>query len=308
MTAHRPLIVGTRGSALALKQTEEVLARLRATHPSHSFRIVKIRTAGDRNRRDPLQDMARGVFVKELELALLDRKIDLAVHSLKDMPSETPSGLVIAAVAGREDPRDVLVSRGGEKLDQLPRGARVGTSSPRRAAQLLAARPDLELGNIRGNVPTRLERVARGEFQATVLAAAGLLRLGLEERVTEYLDPTVFIPAPGQGALAIEVRADDTTALEVAAAAADPAATVTAMAERSFEAWLGGGCTVPIAAYAQPVEVGLRMYGMVASQDGRRTYRTYIEGTVEGSAHLGEVLGEKLVQMGAGELLRAGVP
>ncbi len=304
MSAPRPFIVGTRGSALALRQTEEVLQRLQATFPGRNFRVVKVRTAGDRNRRDPLQAMARGIFVKELETALLEGEIDLAVHSLKDLPSETPAGLTIAAIAGREDPRDVLVSRSGARLAELPAGARVGTSSPRRTAQLLAARPDLTVDNIRGNVPTRLEKVAKGEFEATVLAAAGLIRLGLQSRATEELDPTVFIPAPGQGALAVEARADEATILEMAAALVDLAATTAVTAERSFLAWLGGGCSVPVGAYAQLTGDGLRLYGMVASPDGRQVYRTHVEGMAANAAQLGQALGQKLTEQGAGELLR----
>ncbi len=251
--------------------------------------------------------MAQGIFVKELELALLNREVDLAVHSLKDMPTETSPGLVIAAVTQREDPRDVLVSAQGETLAGLPHGASVGTSSPRRAALLLAARPDLRLRNIRGNVTTRLQKVARGEFQATVLAAAGLHRLGLQAKVTEYLDPTDFVPPPGQGALAIEVRGDDAEALEVAQAAGDPLAMAATTAERSFLAWLGGGCRVPIGAYAAPVDGGLRLSGMVASEDGRQIYRTSVEGSLQECRRLGELLGERLKQMGASDLLREGV-
>jgi hydroxymethylbilane synthase len=212
----RELVVGTRGSALALVQTEIVCSELRKFDPSIAMRVDRITTTGDERSDIPLSQLGRGIFVTEIEGALRDGRIDVAVHSAKDLPSTLADDLVLGAILPRADARDVLVSRHGT-LRKLPVGARVGTSSPRRACQLLALRPDLVPCDIRGNVDTRLRKLAAGEFDAIVLAAAGLIRLGRQAEITEWLDPIMMIPSVGQGALAIEVRADDERTLRLVA-------------------------------------------------------------------------------------------
>ena len=246
----RTFIVGTRGSALALTQTGFVVEALRVAHPSARFETVTIHTEGDRSAASLSEIGGRGVFVIEIERALLAREIDIAVHSLKDLPADETAGLAISAVYEREDPRDVLVSRAGLTLDRLPTGATIGTGSPRRAAQVMAVRPDIAIADIRGNVDTRLRKVQDGEYDATVLAAAGLSRLGWLDRATQIFETEQMLPAVGQGALAVQTRADDTDAV-VAVAALDHAPTRAAVtAERAFERRLGGGCHAAIAAYA----------------------------------------------------------
>jgi hydroxymethylbilane synthase len=243
-------IVGTRGSALALTQTGFVVEALRKAHPSARFETITIHTEGDRSTAALSELGGRGVFVIEIERALLAREIDIAVHSLKDLPADETPRLTIAAVYEREDPRDVLVSRAGVPLDRLPAGAVIGTGSPRRAAQVMAARPDLRIADIRGNVDTRLRKVEDGEYDATVLAAAGLSRLGWLDRATQIFETNQMLPAVGQGALAVQTRADDAAAV-AAVGALDHAATRAAVtAERAFERRLGGGCHAAIAAYA----------------------------------------------------------
>ncbi len=241
--------LGTRGSRLALRQTEIVLDALRAKHSQTHFQVRTIRTAGDKSRASLSEIGGRGVFVIELERALIAGEIDIAVHSLKDLPANETSGLTIAATYEREDARDVLISREGLTLDRLPAGATIGTGSPRRAAQVIAARPDLRIADIRGNVDTRLRKVEHGEYDATVLAAAGLSRLGWLDRATQVFETEQMLPAVGQGALAVQTRADDTSAI-AAVSALDHAATRAAVtAERAFERRLGGGCHAAIAAY-----------------------------------------------------------
>jgi hydroxymethylbilane synthase len=248
--SHRRFVVGSRGSPLAQRQTQIALHPIRRAHPGIALELRAVRTAGDRSRASLAEIGGRGVFVAEIERALLDGEIDIAVHSLKDMLSRPTDGLAIAAVVERADPRDALVSRNGETLAGLPPGATVGTGSPRRAAQLLAARPDLRVAGIRGNVDTRVRKVDDGDYDATVLAAAGLARLDLLDRASELLPPEVMLPAVGQGALAVQVRAGDQEAIDLVAAADDPATHRATAAERAFEAHLGGGCHAAIAAYS----------------------------------------------------------
>ncbi|HYP14214.1 MAG TPA: hydroxymethylbilane synthase, partial [Bryobacteraceae bacterium] len=235
------------------------------------------------------------------EEALLDRSIDIAVHSLKDMPTELPAGLRIAATPEREDPRDVLI---GATLDQLPRGAKVGTGSLRRIAQLAAARPDLKLMPIRGNVDTRLRKLDGKEFDAIVLAAAGLRRLGWAERITEYLPVEVMCPAVGQGALAIETRADGEAA-EICAALNHPETNAAVSAERAVLGVLGGGCQVPVGAHASVSDAKLTLRAVVISTDGRAIVRQFTEGSVEEAERIGRLCGEALLESGAAEILEA---
>ena len=261
------IVIGTRGSALALAQAEGVAERLRALGAEVTLRMIK--TTGDRLQGPPPMPADKGVFVKEIEAALLAGDVGLAVHSLKDLPTELKPGLLIAAVPRRADPRDALLSR-GERLADLPPGSRVGTSSPRRRAQLLRARPDLAMLPLRGNVDTRLRKLDAGQYDAIVIAAAGLERLGLADRIVERLDWEVCLPAPGQGALAIEARADDAEAIGLAAAVDDAESRACVEAERAMLAGLGGGCRVPVGALAEAQGARLRLRGVVASTDGSR--------------------------------------
>ena len=266
----KPVRIGTRGSRLALVQAGIVAGALRAAHPGVQFEVVTITTKGDANRTAPVAAIGVGVFVKELEAALEDGRIDLAVHSAKDLPSTLPGGSVIAAVLAREDPRDVLVSRHAGGLSGLPRGARVATGSARRRALLLAGRPDLKMEPIRGNVGTRLSKLrdAANGFDAIVLAAAGLARLGRLDEVSEFLDPAIFVPAVGQGALAVEARAGDGAAIALAAAVEHRPDRLAVEAERAFLDAVGGGCSAPVTAHAVIEDNRLTLNAFAAEADG----------------------------------------
>ncbi len=306
MGATRTFVVGSRGSRLALRQSEVVVGALRREHPEASFRVQTVRTTGDKMNDVALSQFGgQGVFVKELERALLDHKIDIAVHSLKDMPTELSEGLKLGAIAAREDVHDVLVSKSGTGLQSLPPGSTVGTGSPRRAAQVLALRPDLRISELRGNVDTRLRKVAEGEVDAAVLAAAGLDRLGLRERATEVLPLDVMLPAVGQGALAVEVREEDAEARRLVAAVDDSQTRAATIAERAFLRRLGGGCHVAVAALGTVEHDRLRLRGLVADTDGQRLLRGEIEGALDEAEALGEGLAEELLGRGAAELLAA---
>ena len=299
----RSIVVGSRGSKLALVQAESVAAGIREKNPEIMVSISRIVTRGDQNHYTQLDRMdGIGVFTKELEEALLDARIDLAVHSLKDMPTEIPSGLRIAAVTERLDPRDVLVSR-GEGLAKLASGARVGTGSPRRAVQLAACRPDLEVGSIRGNIDTRLRKVADGEFDAVILAAAGLKRLGWEGRVSEYLPTEKFLPAVGQGALAIEIRLDDEEMAKIAVTLNHLPTWQCTTAERAFLSAMGGGCRAPMAALGAVSGDILQLEGMVAEVSKGKMLRFSEEGSATAPQELGRSLAQKLLAMGAGEFI-----
>jgi hydroxymethylbilane synthase len=278
VSAPQPAItVGTRGSPLARAQTELVSDLLRAAWPGLTFAVRSIVTTGDRTQASgrPLPEIGgKGLFTVELEQALHDRTIDLAVHSLKDLPTEAATGVGIGAVSARDDVRDCLVSRDGLALDDLPAGAVVGTSSLRRQAQLSGLRPDLETRSIRGNVDTRIRKVREGEYDGVLLAAAGIRRLGLDGSVSEWLEPETMLPAPGQGALAIQCRDDDASILELLEAIDDPRARAETTAERVFLQTLAAGCTAPVGAFAESVRTdGVRMQALVASPDGRDVVR-----------------------------------
>ena len=271
--------VGTRGSRLALIQTELTLAVLREAHPRAHFEVVTVTTQGDANQTAPLAGMGLGVFVKEIERRLETGEIDMAVHSLKDMPTLLPPGMALGAVLERADPRDALVSHLGTTLDEFPTGAKIGTSSPRRQAQITERRPDLEIVPIRGNVDTRLRKAAGEECDGTVIAVAGLDRMGMSEVITEYLSPEEFVPPPGQGAMAVEIRADDVRTAELVAAADHAPTTAAVRAERSFLQALGGGCQVPVGAYAEfDGDDSLRLTVFMAAPDGSTTYRVTVTG------------------------------
>lgn len=307
--------IGTRASALALTQTGHVAADLTAA--GLDVETVRVRTEGDRNRASLAALGGTGVFVTALRDALLEGRCDVAVHSFKDLPTGAAPGLVVAAVPVRQDPRDALCARDGLTLAELPRGARVGTGSPRRAAQLRAARPDLDVVDLRGNVDTRLGRVAGsagpGDLDAVVLARAGLARLGRLDAMTEVFDADVMLPAPGQGALAVEVRAEDASGDGALAAALrtldDPATRLAVTAERALLARLEAGCAAPVGALAQLVGDQLELQAVVAAVDGSRTLRRTLAATAADSAaatDLGTLVADLLLQDGAAELAPVG--
>lgn len=298
------VVVGTRGSALALAQTKRVCGLLEASRLGLSTEVRPIVTHGDRTQAsgEPLPAIGgKGLFTAELEQALRDGTIDLAVHSLKDLPTEKVDGVVLGAVCLREDVRDCLVSRAGS-LHELPEGAVVGTSSLRRSAQLRALRPDLEVRSIRGNVETRIRKVRDGDYDAVLLASAGIARLGLEHEVAEWLDTDVLLPAPGQGALAVQCRSDDATTLGLLAGVDDPAARAATTAERAFLRALGAGCTAPVAAYGTTSGDAVHLDGLVASPDGREVVR--VSGTGE-PAEVGARLARDARHAGAEAILEA---
>ncbi len=302
------LRIGTRGSKLALWQTDRVAALLREAHPGLETERVVIQTVGDRVLDTALSKIGdKGLFTRELEEALRTERIDLAVHSLKDLPTALPDDLTIGAVLEREDPRDALVSREGRTFAQLAPESRVGTSSLRRRSQLLAARPELSIVDLRGNVPTRVDRVTRGEMEAAVLARAGLVRLGLDEHISEVLEPELMLPAVGQGALAVEARANDQKVLEKLAPLEDPVTRIVTAAERGLLARLEGGCQVPVGALATLAEGRLlTLRGLVGDVDGGHIVRDVIEAEardVADAARIGTTLAERLLAAGAGEIL-----
>lgn len=290
--SNRPLIVGTRGSALALRQTHMVVAALRRWHPAVEVEIREIRTTGDADQQASLQAIGgQGVFVKEIEEALLRRDIDLAIHSLKDLPGTIPLGLMLGATPKRADARDALISRDGLTLAQLPSGAVIGTGAARRIAQLHALRPDCTIIDLRGNVDTRLRKALdpHGQYHAIVLAFAGLKRLSRANVVTEILSLDTMLPAPGQGALGLEVREEDAWTRALVAPLDHPATTIAVQAERAFLAALGGGCQAPIAALGQVRARCLTLTGLVAQSDG-----VLIRKKIQGETHEAEELGKIL--------------
>lgn len=298
------VIVGSRQSALAMIQTRLVVGELERQNPGVEFEILPMTTRGDKLLEIPLPQIGdQGLFVKELERALSEGRIDLAVHSLKDLPTSTPEGLAISAVTAREVAQDVLVSRRGLTLDRLPSGARLGTSSLRRSAQMLHYRPDLQIVNLRGNVDTRLRKAQTEEYDAIVLAAAGLLRLGRASAITEYIPLEICLPAPGQGALAVETRADDEKVLALLGGVNHRPTQLAVLAERAFQARLGAGCQVPAAAYARVEGEQLAVDGMVADADGRRLVRIRLEGPAEQAEQIGVVLAEEILSRGGRAIL-----
>jgi len=292
--------IGTRGSKLALAQASavaEMLERLGATTET-----TVIRTTGDAG-VEPLSETPTGVFVTEIELSLLSHAVDLAVHSMKDLPTEKRAGLTVAAVPERVDPRDALVARTGVGLSALPPGSRVATSSPRRAAQIRASRPDLEIVGVRGNVDTRLRKLQESQFEALVLAHAGLLRLGLQSVVSEVLSPDVCLPAPGQGALALQVRDDGSNISDFVARLDHLASRLAVAAERSFLSRLGAGCALPAGALGSVEGGRLRLQVIAASPDGSRLMRRKVDGDAQDGEALGRIVADELLRNGAGALM-----
>jgi hydroxymethylbilane synthase len=297
----RPTIrIGTRGSALALNQTGRVEAALRELAPNAPIVIETIASDGDRQADAPLETLGIGVFTKTLEAALLEGRIDLAVHSLKDLPTDTTPGLTVVPVLEREDPRDVLVDKWGLSLLELPEGARIGTSSPRRTAQLRHGRKDIEFPPMRGNVETRLRKVGSADYDGAVLAAAGIRRLGLEAQITEYLSPHVCTPAPGQAALAAEVRSGDEEMLEAVRRLMHAPTVAAVEAERAILSAAGGGCQLPIGALGEVDGDILRLFATVTPRDGSFSFRVEVAGSVDEPLITGIAAYQALFEQGAG--------
>ena len=301
----RLIRIGTRGSALALQQTRLVVDRLNAAWPDMTVEVVEIRTMGDRIQDVPLAKIGdKGLFVKEIEEALLSGRIDWAVHSVKDLPSELPEGLSVGTLAARSDPRDVLVARQGLTLSTLPGNAAIGTSSLRRRAQLLHWRPDLSIVPLRGNVDTRLRKLETEGLDGIIVAAAGLMRMGWEARISEIIPPEICLPAVGQGALGVEMRRDNREAQALFRPLTSDVAQATVTAERSFLAHLQGGCQVPIAAWAVAEEERLYLRGMISDVNGLTLLRDERWGVLNAPEQLGEDLAEALLRRGGDAILR----
>jgi hydroxymethylbilane synthase len=299
------LRIATRKSQLALWQAEHVAGLLRSAHPGIAIELVPLLTQGDRIQDRSLAAIGgKGLFIKELEVAIEEKRADLAVHSMKDVPADLPPGFSIGAVLTRADPRDALVAKNGAKrLEDLPQGARVGTSSLRRQAQLQALRPDLKIDALRGNVDTRLRKLDEGDMDAIVLACAGLIRLGLGSRITSRLDPKLCLPAVTQGIIGIECREGDSHTLELLRALEDPATRLVMQAERAFSRRLGGSCQSPIAAYAELHADQIELHGLVAEPDGSRLLRDTLKGSHEDPEDLGTRLADRVLAAGADRLL-----
>jgi len=298
------LRIGTRGSQLALYQANWVKEKLTHAHPDLNVTLIKIKTTGDKIQDAPLAKIGgKGLFVKEIEEALIQRKIDLAVHSIKDVPTEFPKGLHLSVITQREDPRDVFISKDGRPLGDLPQKAKIGTSSLRRQAQLLHFRSDFELIPLRGNLDTRLKKLKTMDLDGIVLALAGVKRLGLEEKITEIIPTEISLPAIGQGALGIETRQEDRKVEGQIQFLKDQDSWIAVSAERAFLKKLEGGCQVPIAAFARIIGAALHIDGLVGTIDGKRLVRHHRVGPVEKAESLGIELAEILLEKGAKEIL-----
>ncbi len=296
--------IGTRGSPLAVWQAEWVRSRLHALYPQYETELVKIKTTGDKILDVPLAQVGgKGLFVKEIETALLEGRVDLAVHSMKDMPAEIPQGLCFGAMPERENPLDVLISRNGHSIKDLPKGARLGSSSLRRGAQVRHVRPDVTVHPLRGNLDTRIRKLETEDLDAIIVAAAGVKRLGLKAYITEYLPEAIMLPAIGQGALAIETRDDDDSTLRLIAPLDHRETRLAVESERAFLARLEGGCQVPIAGRAKIVGDELELTGLVAEVDGSVLLRETIRGRVDQSEKLGVELANRLLKKGGREIL-----
>jgi hydroxymethylbilane synthase len=302
----KTLRIATRESPLALWQAEYVKAQLEASHPDLAVTLVPMTTRGDQILDSPLSRIGgKGLFIKELEVAMLEGRADIAVHSMKDVPMEFPEGLGLLAICEREDYRDAFVSNRFDTLDSLPQGAIVGSSSLRRQCQLRAHRPDLLLKDLRGNVGTRLRKLDEGEYDAIILASAGLIRLGLQQRIHQYLSEELSLPAGGQGAVGIEGRLDDSATQQLLACLHHEPTALCVMTERAMNARLQGGCQVPIAALALLEGSQLSLRGLVGSVDGSRILRSEISGAAHLGEELGTILADDLLRQGAAAILEA---
>ena len=297
------IVIGTRASKLAVTQAEWAIAKLKQAVPELEVNLVKIKTTGDQDMNVVLgRSAGQGIFVKELEIALLHHKIDLAVHSLKDLPTEIPAGLSLAAVTERIDARDALISQVG-KLSELAPGSRIGTGSGRRAIQLLAIRRDISICPIRGNIDTRLQKVTQGEVEGVIVAAAAMMRMGWQDRITEFLPPENFTPAVGQGALGIEIRSGDEETASLISKINHETTWQCVTAERTFLKALGGGCRSHIAALGLISGGVLRLYGMVANASGSHILRASAQGSTSAPEEVGQSLAHKMIEMGALRLI-----
>jgi len=299
------IVIGTRGSALALWQARWVQSRLKANYPDVDVDLQIIKTKGDKILDVPLAQIGgKGLFVKEIETALLGKEIDLAVHSVKDMPSELPEGLCLGAVTKRENPLDVIISRKDLMLKDMGNNARIGTSSVRRSSQILNLFPDFTIVPIRGNVDTRLKKLESEKLDAIILAAAGVIRLGFEERITQFMDIESLIPAVGQGALGIEIRDDDVDMMSAMSHLNDPSTHVAIIAERAFLRQLEGGCQVPVAAHAViDSHETIRLQGMIAALTGNPMIRHEMSGKATQAEAIGKALAKKLLEQGGEQIL-----
>lgn len=301
----RTVRIATRKSALALWQAEYVKAKLLEHYPSMTVELVPMSTQGDKILDTPLAKIGgKGLFIKELEIAMLEGRADIAVHSMKDVPVEFPEGLGLSVICPREDPRDAFVSNTYQALSDLPEGAIVGTSSLRRQCQLKAMRPDLEIRDLRGNVNTRLQKLDNGEYDAIILAAAGLLRLEMPNRIAQFIEPEVMLPANGQGAVGIECRLNDERIVSLLAPLEDKTTRIRVLAERAMNRKLQGGCQVPIGSYATIDNQQLFLRGLVGSIDGNNILRADISGGIEQAEVLGEQLADQLLALGADKILK----
>jgi hydroxymethylbilane synthase len=299
------LRIATRQSKLALWQAEHVAALLRAAHPSLQVELVKITTQGDRILDRPLAEVGgKGLFIKELEVALAEQRADIAVHSMKDVPSDLPPGMTLASMLTRVDARDAFISNRHANLESLPRGARVGTSSLRRQCQLRTLRSDIEIVPLRGNVDTRMRKLDAGDFDAIILASAGLIRLGLGQRITQFMSIDQSLPAVGQGIIGIECRGDDALSAQLVHVLNDVNAQICIVAERAFARKLEGSCQSPIAGYAELSGGNLKLRGLIASIDGNQVFRDAIVGTQKEATALGRALAERMLFAGADKLLQ----
>lgn len=297
------VVVGTRGTPLALLQTQEVVDKLREKRPDVECEVKVLRTAGDRAAEAPLRSLGVGIFVKEIEEALLRGEIDMAVHSHKDLPPKLAPGLTIGAVTERLDPRDALVNRWNANLEDLPNGARIGTSSPRRAAQLKRWAPHVEVLPVRGSVGTRIEKATGDDYDGVVLAAAGMIRLGVVDKASECLPSDKFVPAPGQGALAVEIRSDDHGTSWLLRSIVHAPTRRAVMAEMAFLERLGSGCQEPSAAYARVAGETMVMQAFLASTDGEQSYYTKARGLASNPHELAMEAVQQLIERGAGDLV-----
>ena len=299
--------IGSRGSALALAQTTWVREKIKRSFPDIEVAVKVIKTSGDKDKTASLRAPSTvGVFVKELEQALLSGKIDIAVHSMKDVPTQIAPDLQISAVPEREDTRDALIANRAAVLSDLPPASRIGTGSIRRQAQILSLRPDLRILDIRGNLETRLKKLRDGAYDAIILACAGLRRLGLQDRISSSLDHSQMLPAPGQGALAIETRLRDPRLDAITAALNHRTTALAVFAERTFLQNMGGGCNVPVAAYAHVEQNMIEIEGLVASADGKRIVRDSIRRDIEKSSEAAAILSHRILTRGGRDILNAG--
>ncbi len=303
MVHRRKFLVGTRASSLAITQTKGIIDLIQKIHLDVDIDIIHIETNGDMNPQKPLADFGTSIFVKEIEDALLRSEIDIAVHSLKDLLTTLPQGLILGAISKREDPRDALITQYDYTIENLPFEAVIGTSSPRRSALLKNLRPDLNIVPIRGNIDTRLRKLSEEYYDGIILAAAGLRRLGLTDSINQYLNPEKFVPAVGQGALGIEIRSDDHETLELIEKINDPPTHIAVTAERMFLSKVGEGCAIPIAAYGHIEDNNLYLIAMAGTEDGSNIFKVKLSTNISSPEEAGIKLAQKLLKSGAKEIL-----